>query len=206
VAIGHNATVNNAAGKPDATGIALGNNAAAEYMDTAIGSGATNTGAYAFALGTSANTSKDYALALGANSSVTFANAVALGAGSATTDANTGTSAQKITLSGTTYNFYGLANSTNGTVSVGKSGAARQLQNVAAGDVSATSTDAVNGSQLYALSNEVKSAADNGFTVAGDTDTTGSNVSLGSKLTIKGNGNTDTTGYSTGNVMTSASG
>jgi autotransporter adhesin len=204
VAIGHNATVNNAAGKSDATGIALGNNAASEYMDTAIGSGATNTGAYAFALGTSANTSKDYALALGANSSVTFANAVALGAGSATTDANTGTSTQKITLSGTTYNFYGLANSTNGTVSVGKSGAARQLQNVAAGDVSATSTDAVNGSQLYALSNEVKSAADNGFTVAGDTDTTGSNVSLGSKLTIKGNGNTDTTGYSTGNVMTSA--
>ena len=36
-----------------------------------------------------------------------------------------------------------------GVVSVGSSGATRQIQNVAAGQVSATSTDAVNGSQLY---------------------------------------------------------
>jgi autotransporter adhesin len=53
-----------------------------------------------------------------------------------------------ITLLGTTYDFAGAA--PVGVVSVGSAGAERQITNVAAGQVSATSTDAVNGSQLHA--------------------------------------------------------
>ncbi|MDU6127365.1 MAG: hypothetical protein E6658_08885, partial [Veillonella sp.] len=41
-------------------------------------------------------------------------------------------------------------------VSVGNTGATRQIKNVAAGEVSATSTDAINGSQLYAVASAVK--------------------------------------------------
>jgi autotransporter adhesin len=50
------------------------------------------------------------------------------------------------------YKFTGLANAENGAVSIGNKDKERQLQNVAAGVISPVSTDAVNGSQLYAVS------------------------------------------------------
>ncbi|WGE61347.1 hypothetical protein [Actinobacillus equuli] len=43
----------------------------------------------------------------------------------------------------------------NGVVSIGKANSERQLINVAAGKVSETSTDAINGSQLYAVANKL---------------------------------------------------
>ena len=52
-------------------------------------------------------------------------------------------------------NFAGVSQVSNGTVSVGKEGKERQIVNVGAGQISAKSTDAVNGSQLHALATAV---------------------------------------------------
>ena len=49
--------------------------------------------------------------------------------------------------------FAASSSSIGGAVSVGKAGNERQIQNVAAGRISATSTDAINGSQLHAVLN-----------------------------------------------------
>ena len=78
-----------------------------------------------------------------------------MGSGSATSSAHTDSAATSITLDGTTYTYAGTGSSVVGTVSVGSAGACRQIQYVAAGEISATSTDAVNGSQLYALEQEI---------------------------------------------------
>ncbi|OAV01817.1 MULTISPECIES: YadA family autotransporter adhesin [Moraxella] len=59
-------------------------------------------------------------------------------------------------MAGTTYNFAGVASQDNGSVSVGAEGKERQIHYVAAGEVSATSTDAVNGSQLHAAYQDIK--------------------------------------------------
>ena len=70
---------------------------------------------------------------------------------------------------GTSYTYAGT--SPAGVVTVGSVGAERRIQNVAAGLVSATSTDAVNGSQLYALTRQIRFGGDNssfGTTTADD--------------------------------------
>lgn len=72
---------------------------------------------------------------------------------------------------GTSYTYAG--SSPAGVVTVGTVGSERRLQNVAAGLVSATSTDAVNGSQLYALTRQLRFGGDNsiiGDTTDGDTE------------------------------------
>jgi autotransporter adhesin len=84
-------------------------------------------------------------MALGAGAQAAFAGSVALGAGS-NADAAVGTAST--TIAGTTYNFAGTT--PGSTVSVGAVGAERTLTNVAAGRINGSSTDAINGSQLYA--------------------------------------------------------
>ena len=54
-----------------------------------------------------------------------------------------------------TYNFAGATGNPNMQISVGSASATRQIKNVAAGEVSATSTDAINGSQLYAVASAI---------------------------------------------------
>ena len=98
--------------------------------------------------GTQAAVGAANTVAIGANANAAQANSVALGAGSATDAPHTG----DYTLNGS-YTAAGLPNAANGTVSVGSAGKERQIQNVAAGVISATSTDAINGSQLYATNN-----------------------------------------------------
>ncbi len=73
---------------------------------------------------------------------------MALGAGSTTTGASD-TSGN--VLDGITNNAGAVAAGSGNVVSVGSAGNERQIQNVAAGAVNATSTDAVNGSQLYSV-------------------------------------------------------
>lgn len=64
------------------------------------------------------------------------------------------------TTAGTTGTVNGFAGATaHGAVSVGASGEERRIQNVAAGEISATSTDAINGSQLYAVAKGVTNLA-----------------------------------------------
>ena len=76
----------------------------------------------------------------------------------------------------------------NGAVlSVGSAGNERQIQNVAAGRISATSTDAINGSQLYAVANRIENL--NPFVFQGH-DGSGSSPSVGTyKYDPKSNAN-----------------
>ena len=129
--------------------------------------GSTKNG-YSVAIGTSANASALNSVALGAAASASHEYSVALGRDSKTSDIHTG----DYTLNNS-YTAAGLPNAANGTVSVGSAGKERQIQNVAAGVISATSTDAINGSQLYATNNYI-----NNF--AGDVKTKlGGNAALG---------------------------
>ena len=115
--------------------------------------GSTKNG-YSVAIGTSANASALSSMALGAGASASHEYSVALGRLSQTSDVHTGA----YTLNGS-YTAAGLPNAANGTVSVGSAGKERQIQNVAAGVISATSTDAINGSQLYATNNYLSNFA-----------------------------------------------
>jgi autotransporter adhesin len=122
----------------------------------AIGDTVHATAAYTIAMGAGSNAAEANSIALGASAKADKANSVALGTSSVTGDVHTGTTAKSVTLGDTTTTFAGQASTAKGSVSVGKAGAERQVQNVAAGDISATSTDAINGSQLYATNEQVE--------------------------------------------------
>jgi autotransporter adhesin len=92
--------------------------------------------------------------ALGQGAVANNANAVALGSGSTTAAAVVTTGA---TINGTAYTYAGTAPTS--TVSVGSAGHERTVTNVAAGQVNSASTDAVNGSQLYATDQAVDNLA-----------------------------------------------
>jgi trimeric autotransporter adhesin len=126
------------------------NDGASGANSVAAGAGASASGAGAVAVGNAATASAANSVAVGSNATASTANSVALGNGSTTTAA---TPTASTTIQGQTYNFAG-ANPV-GVVSVGAPGAERQIQNVAAGQLSATSTDAVNGSQLYATNQAI---------------------------------------------------
>ena len=127
---------------------AQGNNA------LAIGASAVTNGNETIAIGKSANASNANAVAVGKNANASKANAVALGSDS-TTDTNA-TRQANTTINGITYNFAGATSDTGMQVSVGAAGKERQIKNVAAGEVSTTSTDAINGSQLFAVASQIK--------------------------------------------------
>ncbi|SOZ64435.1 hypothetical protein CBM2615_B150112 [Cupriavidus taiwanensis] len=102
------------------------------------------------AVGYDAKATGESALALGRNAQASEANSVALGSGSKTAAAVATASG---TVGGTTYQFAGAKPTS--TVSVGDKGAERTVTHVAAGRISAESTDAINGSQLYATNQKV---------------------------------------------------
>ena len=117
------------------------------------------------ALGTGAKAKAVNALALGTGATATLDNSVALGGGSVTD--KEGTKQTSVTVNGFTYNWSGGSTTGKGdVVSFGKAGYERQLKNVAAGEVSATSTDGINGSQLYGILNNM--TIDPTFLYAGD--------------------------------------
>ena len=124
-----------------------------------VGNNSTASADGAMVLGSSASVTGKNGVALGNNTKVANENAVAVGNGSETAAAVATPSA---TINGVAHNFAGVNPAS--TVSVGKAGAERTITNVAAGRISATSTDAINGSQLYAVTSEV----DKGVAYAGD--------------------------------------
>ena len=135
---------------------------------TAVGNQARVKGTYSTAIGVISKAFANSAVALGHDANASHVNSVALGAGSTTADVHTG----DYTLNNS-YTAKGVPNAANGTVSVGSAGKERQIQNVAAGVISATSTDAINGSQLYATNNYLAN-------FAGDVKTKlGGNAALG---------------------------
>lgn len=100
-------------------------------------------------------------VSIGTNAKVTADNSVALGSDSV---ANSAVATASASLNGRTYNFAG-ANPV-GTVSVGDSDKERTITNVAAGRISNTSTDAINGSQLHSAIQEMNSVASDTLTKA----------------------------------------
>ncbi|WP_303623509.1 ESPR-type extended signal peptide-containing protein, partial [Paraburkholderia youngii] len=137
-------------------GTALGFGSVAGTLATAVGVQAKASGLGSNAFGYNAEAAGIGSLAMGTDASATEVDSVALGAGSVTAAA-VGTAGA--TIGGTDYAFAG-ANPAS-TVSVGSVGNERTITNVAAGRLSATSTDAVNGSQLYATNQGVTQNAAN---------------------------------------------
>ncbi|EGE19448.1 adhesin [Moraxella catarrhalis] len=165
--------------------IAIGDNAQATGdQSIAIGTGNVVAGKHSGAIGDPSTVKADNSYSVGNNNqftdatqtdvfgvgnniTVTESNSVALGSNSAiSAGTHAGTQAKKsdgtagtTTTAGATGTVKGFAGQTAvGAVSVGASGAERRIQNVAAGEVSATSTDAVNGSQLYKATQSIANA------------------------------------------------
>ena len=104
-------------------------------------------------LGQGSKATAEDTVALGRSSNASLQNAVALGSGSTTgTNASGVTSATvgSITYGGGANSFAGSSNVDAGDqVSIGSAGNERQIKHVAPGEIDASSTDAINGSQLY---------------------------------------------------------
>ena len=140
-------------------------------------------------LGTEGKATKDNAVAIGKGALAGHESSVALGSDSETAAAVATTDA---TINGVTYNgFAGTAPTS--TVSIGKSGGERTLTNVAAGRITDTSTDAINGSQLYSVVNGL------GFDVNADNNAAKTHK-LGKELAIVAGNTTEAT--STSNLKT----
>ena len=139
---------------------ALGANSNASGVNAAaIGWDSEASGASSIAVGETVKSTGTNSVAIGTGAKAANENAIALGAGSETAAAVATPSA---TINGTAHNFAGVNPAS--TVSVGKAGSERTITNVAAGRISAASTDAINGSQLYAVTSEI----DKGVAYAGD--------------------------------------
>ena len=156
--------------------IAIGYNAqATQNRAVAFGKNAKATAGDSFALGDAAKASESNAIAFGKNANAAHADSIALGANSATEAAVQTTSA---TVGGLTFgNFAG--NAPESTLSIGTAGKERTITNVAAGRISDSSTDAVNGSQLYATQNVMNNI---GTTAVG---LLGGNAAIANDGTIK---------------------
>ncbi|EIE3135586.1 YadA-like family protein [Escherichia coli] len=123
--------------------IALGSNSSSAGENAiALGEGSAAGGSNSLAFGSQSRASGNDSVALGVGATAATDNSVAIGAGS-TTDASN-------------------------TVSVGNSATKRKIVNMAAGAISNTSTDAINGSQLYTISDSVAKRLGGGATVGND--------------------------------------
>ena len=144
-ALGRHSTASGGA----STAIGSGAQASAQNA-TALGGGASASGNTSIAIGTQSSASEGQSVAIGRHAVADTSDSVALGSYSKTATA-VGTSSA--TVNGVTYGgFAGTA--PVGTVSVGDTGAERTVTNVAAGRITSTSTDAINGSQLYQVASQ----------------------------------------------------
>jgi autotransporter adhesin len=133
--------------------MAVGSNPAkAQYNTVNIGNNSSAVANSSVAVGASANALGSGAVAIGSGAAANYGGDVAIGAGSVTAASNPTSS---VAIAGRTYSFAGASPAS--VLSVGAPGAERQITNVAAGRVTATSTDAVNGSQLYTTNTAINS-------------------------------------------------
>ena len=170
------------------------NNIASGSKSNVFGTGNTVSGSSSTAVGTSnevaaenstaignnntISSGAENSAALGNNISISLKDSVALGNNSTATAINSVTG-------NSSYTKWAGVSDVVGVVSVGSSGATRQIQNVAAGQVSATSTDAVNVSQLYEVAQK---AAEQATVSAGDSNvvvTSTTNSSGGTDYEVK---------------------
>ena len=135
--------------------LATGSNANASSMNAvAVGKNSNSSAVNAIALGTSSNVSAISAVVIGTQAKGTHENSVTLGSYSSSAANDFNQTAKALSsfddkAKGTTANYNGTFSTQKGAVSVGDGKLVRQIQNVGAGRITATSNDAVNGSQLY---------------------------------------------------------
>ena len=124
-------------------------------QSTALGQSSVARGDQSTAIGSGATTEARFSTAIGTNAKTEHYSGVAIGFNSTTSDFK---GVVNTTVDGVTYGNYAGLHPTS-VVSIGSKGFERQLQNVAAGNVTKTSTDAVNGSQLHAVATQVSANA-----------------------------------------------
>ena len=135
--------------------LATGSNARASSMNAvAVGKDSNSSAVNSIALGTSSNVSGVSAVVIGTQAKGTHENSVTLGSYSSSAANDFDPTAKALSsfddnAAGTTVNYNGTSSTQKGAVSVGDGKLVRQIQNVGAGRITAESTDAVNGSQLY---------------------------------------------------------
>ena len=135
--------------------LSSGSNANASSMNAvAVGKNSNSSAVNAIALGTSSNVSGVSAVVIGTQAKGTHENSVTLGSYSSSAANDFNQTAKALSsfddkAKGTTVNYNGTFSTQKGAVSVGDGKLVRQIQNVGAGRITATSNDAVNGSQLY---------------------------------------------------------
>lgn len=175
----------------------IGYNAYAKENGVAVGKDALANAIGGIAIGDTSLVGgrSENSIAIGKGAQALDRDSVALGSGAV---AENVTSTPSMTVNG---NIRQLAGSTaKGTVSIGSEDNERTITNLAAGRVSETSTDAVNGSQLYAVAEEtgkgLKFGANSGETVTNK---------LGSEVDVKGSGNKEDSAYSGANLKTRVS-
>lgn len=184
-AVGLGAKVDKGATKGTALGYQARVLAGAENS-IALGASSQVSGVNSIAIGMNAQVSGAKSVAIGQDAKVSVENSVALGQGSVASGNLNDYNVMSLTIPnlGSSYNVSGGWPS--GIVSVGNDKVVRTITNVAAGRVTPTSTDAVNGSELYAVATEaakhatVKAAANSRITV----DNTGVNKGKGIEYTI----------------------
>ncbi|EFL1695419.1 hemagglutinin, partial [Escherichia coli] len=178
---------------------AVGFNALANAGNAlAVGSQSSANKKDALAVGSEANAAQNETVALGHGATVTVAKGnVSIGADSRDKQAQKVTEAKVRTKRGAEVTYSGFAgNNAASVVSVGDAGKERQIVNVGAGAISDTSTDAINGSQLYAIAKTLKDdldAINPTWTLKDDkggsaTINGGKDNKNGNTLTVKGDG------------------
>lgn len=136
---------------------AIGDKTISTSNDTvAIGEKASATNSQSIAIGSASSSSGSYSVAIGLNATATNDWSVALGNSSKTSKA---VSTSIMTVGGKTYQTAG--GTAMGTLSVGNEAVKRTVTNVAAGRVTESSTDAVNGSQLFAITQSINENTQN---------------------------------------------
>ncbi|WP_233852449.1 YadA-like family protein [Paraburkholderia sp. HD33-4] len=151
-----------AASSSGAGSIAIGSSAKAvgqtggDYSAIAIGVDALANGQAAMAIGEASSAKGNRSMALGNSSEVTGDNSVALGADS------------KVTATGSVALGVGSVADQANTVSVGSATSQRRIVNMAAGQINATSTDAINGGQLYNTASSTAQALGGGSILNAD--------------------------------------
>ena len=134
--------------------LASGSNARASSMNAvAVGKDSNSSAVNSIALGTYSNVSGVSAVVIGTQAKGTHENSVTLGSYSSSAANDFDETAKALSYFGdkssVTVKYNGTSSTQKGAVSVGDGALVRQIQNVGAGRITAESTDAVNGSQLY---------------------------------------------------------
>ena len=176
--------------------IAVGNNSLVTGKNAiGIGTNGLITGEDAIGIGRDNTISGVGSVTIGSNNSIQSNNAFAIGnniniptgMNNAVVIGNNSTAKSPTTVDGVT---------ADATVSIGSSGHERQLVNVSKGEVSNTSTDAINGSQLYKLQSEVDKKANKDASNLTGTDVSKWQEKLGTGTVTNGN-----TGLVTGDTV-----